>query len=90
MQRIVKMTDKIEHICGEPHKSTLQRMILQERLDRRWTQQEMADFLGVSQATVCRLESDDYTGLKLQTIITIADKLGYDYRVEFEKKIKKN
>ena len=64
----------------------IQRLMVTERLARKWTQYKMADFLNISQSTVSRLEAGDYQGFNLCFLLDIAEQLGYEPHMVFLKK----
>jgi len=56
--------------------SVLARNILLTRRDRQFTQERLAQAVGVSPVTICRLEKGDLQDLKGATVARIADELG--------------
>ena len=58
--------------------SQISARITQERISRKMTQKEFADFLGVSQPMISKWEAGDYN-FTISAISEIFEKLGLDY-----------
>jgi len=54
------------------------------RIEANLTQKELAAKIGTSQANIARIESLDYEGISIKTLLKIADALKLRLKVEFE------
>ena len=50
------------------------------RANKGWTQQDLADFLGISQARVSKIEDADFNP-KLSTLVELSIKLGFRFQI---------
>ena len=64
--------------------SDLPEALIRMRIQRRWTQAELARRLGVPEQQVQRWEESDYRGAKLETVDRVADALGMTVAVTAE------
>lgn len=63
----------------------IQRFFILERIQRNWTQKQMADELGISQSSISRLENGQYQSFNLGFLLELAQKLNYEPHIIFMK-----
>lgn len=61
----------------------IQRFFILERIQRNWTQRQMADELGISQSSVSRLENGQYQSFNLGFLLGLVQKLNYEPHIIF-------
>ncbi len=60
--------------------------IIKARNEAGLTQKELACRIGTAQSVISRIESFDYEGTKLGTLLRVAEALGKDLEVNFKEK----
>jgi transcriptional regulator with XRE-family HTH domain len=60
------------------------RWLIGTRISRKWSQKELAQSLGVSEAQVSRDERNEYHGITIERANHILDVLGVQYRLELD------
>jgi len=61
----------------------IQRFFVLERVQRNWTQKQMADELGISQSSISRLENGQCQSFNLRFLLSLAQKLNYKPHIIF-------
>lgn len=54
------------------------------RIEANLSQKQLADKIGTSQANIARVESMNYEGISVKTLLKIADALHLRLKIEFE------
>jgi len=61
--------------------------IIKLRKGKKLTQSQFAELMGTSQEAISRIESGDYDGFTLKTLMKIADATGTELEIDFKRKV---